>query len=247
MENDREQTLPQQPETNPQPTPVPMKPKGNKMSIIKTLTIFLLIGIIAYLVYQNYQLKQQLYKQQSEQATTTATPSPISSKDVNTKTFNGTVLPISFQYSSALRIYEVDKEGQGFGKGIHVVYDYPDNPPRYLHIDNTSPSYFDELKKLSVGQTYQDISVTDQEVVATRLPDIAVNNLTTLAFEWNERPENGGPIREYFVPFGTKYQYLHIIMTYSNVTGTNDSNPMYTFDYVTAFDQILDTLTFTGN
>lgn len=128
--------------------------------------------------------------------------------------------------------------------GIRVVYDYPDNAPRFLHIDTTLPAYFDELRKLNIGDIYQDKEITEEDIIATRLPNVNIAGKITLVYEWNKRWEIPGPVRDYYLPY--QDGYIHIRTTYSNVTPVDANNPMYLFDYVSAFNKILETLEFTN-
>ncbi len=227
-----------QPISSPQ---VPAQQNNKPLMIISILVFLLMAGGLVYLGYQNYQLQQrldQLSKQQDNQIMTS--PTPTAEGEIST--FIGTVLPVSLEYSNKLKVYEGIKPDQGFGEGIHVVYDYPDNPPRFLHIDNTLPSYFEELAKLKVGEKYQDKTITEEDIIATKLSDKTIGGEKAMSYEWNKLWEVPGPVREYFIPFHDKY--VRIRLTYSNVTGANTDNPMYAFDYVTAFDQILSTFKF---
>ncbi|MBI4028878.1 MAG: hypothetical protein HY376_00755 [Candidatus Blackburnbacteria bacterium] len=221
--------------------PVPIKQNNKLLITIAGLVFLLMAGGLIYLGYQNYQLQQrldQLSKQQNNQIITS--PTPTAKGEVST--FTGTVLPVSFEYSNKLKVYESTRPDQGFGEGIHVAYDYPDNPPRFLHIDNTLPPYFGELAKLKVGEKYQDKTITEEDIIATRLSDKTIGGKQATSYEWNKQWELPGPVREYFISFNDKY--VRIRLTYSNVTGANTDNPMYTFDYVTAFDQIISTFRF---
>ena len=237
-----EQALPQPASSQPTTTPPAPVKQSNKLLIPVAASVFVLMaGGLVYLGYQNYQLQQRLdllSQQQSNQIT--VSPTPTAKSEVST--FTGTVLPISFEHSNKLKVYESTSPDQGFGEGIHVVYDYPDNPPRFLHIDNTLLPSFGELAKLKVGEKYQDKTITEEDIIATRLSDKTMGGKQATSYEWNKQWEIPGPVREYFIPFNDKY--VQIRLTYSNVTGANTDNPMYTFDYVTAFDQILSTFKF---
>lgn len=232
-----EQAQPQPTSTQPiSSSPVPAKPIKKPYIIVVAFAFLLMAGGLAYLGYQNYQLQQKLDSlaiQQNNQ--TTVSPSPAAKAGM--LTFTGTVLPVSFNYSNKLKVYESTRADQGFGYGIHVAYDYPDRPPRFLHIDDVSPNYLDNLVKLKVGEKYQNTTVTEIDIVATRLEDMDISGQQAKAYEWNMLWEIPGPVREYYIPFEDKY--IRIRFTYSNVTGTDTDNQMYTFDYVTAFDEII--------
>lgn len=156
--------------------------------------------------------------------------------------FTGTVLPVTFEHSRELKVYEGTKNDQGFGVGIHVVYDFPDNPPRFLHVDTIVPKNFGELHKLKVGDEYKDKTLIEDNITVTRLEDEIIGEKPALVFEWNKLWEIPGPVRDYFIPY--QDTYVHIRATYSNTQATSMDNPMYTFDYVSGFDQILSSLTF---
>lgn len=248
MENQRTNNVFDNSSTNPviviQPT-VPPQTKTNLM--MRILVTILLSG--AVFGFGGYCLGKQssLPKPPTLQSKTEVSPSPTSQSIENTSdlaTFTGTVLPVTFQHSSKLKVYEGTKTDQGFGVGIHVAYDYPDNPSRFLHIDRTLPTNFEDLKRLKVGDKYQDKTITEEDITATRLEDRAIGGKSALVYEWNKLWEIPGPVRDYFIPY--QNNYLRIRATYSNTLPSSDGNPMYTFDYVSAFDQILSTFKFTN-
>jgi len=234
--------------TNPALVNKPAIPPQTKTGLMMPVLLTVLVSG-AIFGFGGYYLGKQssLSNSSAIQNKTETFPSPTTQSIENVSdlaTFTGTILPVSFEHSSKLKVYEGTKADQGFGVGIHVVYDYPDNPPRFLHVDSTLPTNFEDLKKLNVGEKYQDKTITEEDITATRLVDKTIGEKSALIYEWNKLWEIPGPVRDYFIPY--QNSYLHIRATYSNTLPSNDNNPMYTFDYVSAFDQILSTFKFTN-
>lgn len=160
-----EEIQPAQPQNQavqtPQPTPIitPQPVTTNKTTWIVILLLVLFAGAASYIVYQNYQLKQQLTDQQTvpsssvdaNNPTTTLVPTPTNNMTENWKTFTNTKYGFSFKYPQNMVVE--DQTGAG---GDKVMVPWKSSivgasSTFLVYIELRSCNNWDNINKIVVG------------------------------------------------------------------------------------------------
>ena len=225
---------------------------GQAKKIVSILAIVIALfafGIGGYLLGTN---RNQTNIQQSP-TSSISTPQPSSSNNV-VSTVNSTIadwkiytsdeLKLLFKYPQNFRVSDFYKSN-AYPKSITLDFNQTEGASaRWLRIEKIDAKDIQYLLNLQIGKSYKDPTITEIDVLTTRLPNQKIAGIDSYIFETNQGWEIPGPIKKILIPRDNSF--YSVTITYSNLSNYNliPLGPDKDVDYVKIFDQVLSTFQF---